>query len=152
MTKKNALSKKEIKEFSIFFEKYQYEVNKKDLIFKVKDEKGIEYLEQSGKIIFFIINNELIPSFDIVENLNLKKIFIDKNAVKFIYSGADLMKPGIIEIEDGIKKDEIVLIALKEPFIPVEYGISNFDFEEMKSMDSGKVVRNLKIRKYLSKD
>ena len=34
---------------------------------------------------------------------NLKKIAVDMGAVKFVVSGADIMRPGIVEIEEGIE-------------------------------------------------
>ena len=73
----------------------------------------------------------------------LKKITVDMGAVKFVVNGADIMRPGIVEIEEGILKDEFVAVIDKNNQKPLAVGIALFSSEEMKSMTSGKVIKNI---------
>ena len=64
-------------------------------------------------------------------------------AVKFVVNGADVMRPGIVEIEEGIAKDEFVAVIDKNNKKPLAVGIALFSSEEMKGMNSGKVIKNI---------
>jgi predicted RNA-binding protein (TIGR00451 family) len=52
------------------------------------------------------------------------------------------MRPGITKIEDGIQKDEVVLV-LDPNNKPLATGIALFSSEEMKAMAKGKVIVNV---------
>ena len=64
-------------------------------------------------------------------------------AVKFIVNGADIMRPGIVEIEAGILKDELVSIIDKNNQKTLAVGIALFSSAEMKGMSLGKVIKNI---------
>lgn len=93
---------------------------------------------------FFYKDGRLLPCLKaLIKNNFLKKVAIDKGAVKFISSGADVMRPGITEIDKALKKGEIVSIVDSVYKIPVAIGEALFDGQEMASMKSGKVIKNL---------
>ena len=64
-------------------------------------------------------------------------------AIKFVINGADIMRPGITEIEEGIAKDELVVIIDERNKKPLVVGIALYDSAEMKKITSGKVVKNI---------
>ena len=64
-------------------------------------------------------------------------------AIRFVVNGADIMRPGIVEIEAGIKKDDFVAVVDKNNQKPLAVGIALFSSEEMKAMSSGKVIKNI---------
>ena len=64
-------------------------------------------------------------------------------AVRFVVNGADVMRPGIVEIEDGISKDDLVSVIDKNNRKPLAVGIALFSAEEMKAMSTGKVIKNI---------
>ncbi|MFH2106626.1 MAG: PUA domain-containing protein [Candidatus Micrarchaeota archaeon] len=72
----------------------------------------------------------------------IKKISVDEGAIKFVLAGAHIMRPGITKIEDGIQKDEVVII-LDHNNKPLATGIALFTSEEMKAMAKGKVIVNV---------
>ena len=66
----------------------------------------------------------------------LPKIIIHDNSVDAICHGANLMKPGIVELDSEIKKDDFVLIkSLKDEAIAV--GKAKLTTEEMVHMQKG---------------
>ena len=77
------------------------------------------------------------------ENNVLKKITVDMGAVKFVVNGADIMRPGIVEIEDGIMKNDFVAVVDVNNKKPLAVGIALYDAYEMKGMKNGKAVKNI---------
>lgn len=76
--------------------------------------------------------------------LTYKKIVIRKKAADALRSGAQLMAPGILEIEDGIKKDDLVLFYSQEnKFIGI--GISLYNSKELKQKKKGLIVKTERI-------
>ena len=64
-------------------------------------------------------------------------------AVPFLVKGADAMRPGIVEIEAGINKDDVVAIIDQNHKKPLAVGIALFNTAEMRSLASGKVIKNI---------
>ena len=101
MVKLLTLSKKEIKKINL---ENNLNINLKSLVKLIDD----FYLSVDNNILFFKYNNNFIPSLK-SDLMNLKTVTIDMPAVPFICKGADLMKPGIVELDD-FEKDEFVAI------------------------------------------
>jgi len=142
------LSKKEIKELiSEIEEKFGITelLSKKDNV--VREDS---FLNVNEKIIFFYNNEQLIPTLKLIISLgdklsktNIKKIIVDMGAIKFVINGADIMRPGITEIEEGINKDNFVVILDEQHKKPLAIGISLMNSEELKAANSGKVIKNI---------
>ena len=64
-------------------------------------------------------------------------------AVKFIINGADVMRPGITDIEDGIRKDDFIVIIDQNNKKPLAVGIALFNSEEMRALPKGKVIKTI---------
>lgn len=86
-----------------------------------------------------------IPMLNFLANNDfpIKYVVVDAGAIKFISSGADVMRPGIVEIDPNIKKDEFIAIKEINHKKTLAIGIALFDGQEMQSMDSGKVVKSI---------
>lgn len=114
-------------------------LNKKDIVAEID---GIVFLKDEP--ILFLQKDEFVPTLKLIlKHDKLKKITIDMPAVKFIISGANVMRPGIKEIDDNIKKGEIITIADEVHKKPIAIGMALFDSEEMKKLEKGIVVNNL---------
>jgi PUA-domain protein len=137
---KRAMNNKEVKEFlEQIKDLFGLEFSKKDKI--DRDEDIILINNESA---FFYYGSKLIPSLKLIlKNNFLKKITVDMGAIKFVVSGADVMRPGITNIEEGIQKEEIVSIIDINHSKPLAIGITLFSGDDMKSMSSGKVIKNL---------
>ena len=112
----------------------------------------VELLEQdkvrvitiNKEIAFFYHEDRLMPTLQYLQHHQLlKKITIDMGAVKFIVNGADVMRPGIVEIEEGITKEDVIVIIDQKNKKPLAVGITLFTTEEMRSMAKGKVIRTI---------
>ncbi len=142
--KRQHLSNKEIKQLNQqLLEFYHLDnfLNKKDKIELIEDEHRLVVV--NNEFHFFYLQEKPIPTLKlIIKNNFLPKVIIDMPAVKFIANGADVMRPGIKEI-DNIKKDQIIVIVDETHQKPLAIGEALFSSEEMKNLDSGKVIKNL---------
>ena len=103
----------------------------------------------------YAINNELklwkstegyLPVLTLLLNnrVDLKTVIVDMGAVRFVtINKADIMRPGITEIDLSIKKGDIVQIVDETHKKPLAIGKALFNAKEMKAKTSGKVIINL---------
>jgi len=139
---RKSISKSEIKELN---EKLKDKFNV-DLLSKKDDVEIIndEVIFVNKEPYFFYDGSELIPTLKLILKENfLKKIIVDMGAVKFVVNGADIMRPGIVFIEEDIKKDDVIVVLDTENKKPLAIGQALFDSKEMDSQTGGKVVKNL---------
>ena len=97
---------------------------------------------------FFYHQDKIIPTLksllDCADIFNaIKKAVVDMGAVKFVTSGADIMRPGIVETDEGIKKGDAIAIVDVDNRKPLAVGIAMFSSEEIPEMKSGKVVKSI---------
>ncbi|MFC1697982.1 DUF1947 domain-containing protein [Nanoarchaeota archaeon] len=139
-----SLSKSDIKQInSKLEEKYGISpLHKKDRVQLVEDE--MSYLMVNNEIMFIYLNDELIPTIKTLMKENfLKQIVVDMGSIKFLTGGADLMRPGIVEIPDGIKEGDVISCVDENNKRVLIIGVAMFNSEEMRAKDSGKVVKNI---------
>lgn len=134
------------KEFQEELDTYNYslKVSKKDTV-ELSETETTKIILLNKQPAFFYRSEKLIPHLKLLQahpNL-LKKIVVDMGAVKFMVSGADVMRPGIIDIEAGISKDDLVVVVDVTNRKPLAVGIALFNSEEMQAMTSGKVIKNI---------
>ena len=141
--KKITLSKKDKKEINKGIEQIfmvSSFFKKTDVVSIVDD----TYLIRDGKLIFFYKDDKLVPSLKLLmEELLLKKIIVDMGAVKFVVKGADIMRPGIVSVDEGIKINDFVVIVDENNKKPLAIGIVLLSGEDLISADGGKVVLNI---------
>ncbi|PIN81654.1 RNA-binding protein [Candidatus Woesearchaeota archaeon CG10_big_fil_rev_8_21_14_0_10_30_7] len=136
------LSKTEIKELNqklnVSYNLNEF-FNKKDLVILEDD-----LIKKDNEIYFFYKNNTPIPSLKLLlKNNFLNKITVDMGAVKFVTNGADIMRPGILKVEDKIKKGDFIVIVDETHSKPLAVGKSLFNSEALRSQTSGKSVENI---------
>ena len=143
--KRKTLSKKEIKQINEKIEKYNFKFDKKEIVECIEDEK-FKFIKNNDHILFFYLNEKIIPSLRLIleqENLSIKKITVDMGAIKFVVNGADIMRPGIVNIEEDISENDIVIIIDENNKKPLAIGKSLLNSKDMKEKKKGKVVKNL---------
>ncbi len=134
------LSNKEKKELALKLPN-GYEINKKDII---KEDGNLIYLDDDKFLIIDKIdkkNNNYLPHLKSIPKEFYKIVKIDRGAIPFIIKGADLMRPGIRFIDDGINKDDIVMVVDEEHNKLLALGFSLFNSEEMKEQKTGKSIK-----------
>ena len=130
------------KEANKLLESYQVNLGKKDQVELAEDEG--KFIIINGEFSFFYYGDRLVPTLRYLQHQEiLRKISVNMGAVKFIVNGADVMRPGIVEIDSGIKKDDFVAVVDEQNKKPLVIGIALFDAEEMKQQTSGKAIKNI---------
>lgn len=115
---------------------------------------NIELILTEAGDTLYAVNNELtlwksedgyIPVLTLLldNKVDLKTIVVDKGAIRFVTNGADIMRPGITEIDASIKKGDIMQIVDENHKRPLAVGKALFNAKEMEAKTSGKVVKNL---------
>jgi PUA domain protein len=77
------------------------------------------------------------------KQVDLKKIVVDKGAIRFVTNAADVMRPGITYIDPSIKKDDIVVIVDENHDRALAIGKAMLNADQMQETKAGKVVKNL---------
>ena len=86
----------------------------------------------------------LLPSlkFDAVLNA-LPRIIVDMGAVPHVANGAQIMRPGISQIEGRFVKDALIVILDEKYRKTIALGIADVDSNTMQSMSRGRVISNI---------
>ena len=123
-------------------EQYNLSISKKDQVELVEDKFRIILINKKPALFYY--EEQLVPTLKFLqENKVLKTIIVDMGAVKFVVNGADVMRPGIVEIEEGIVKNDFVAVVDVNNKKPLAVGIALYDAYEMKGMKNGKAVKNI---------
>lgn len=70
------------------------------------------------------------------------KVAVDMGAIRFVANGADIMRPGIVFVEDGISPGSPVLVVDEKHGKTLAIGVSMLSSEELRASSGGKVVKN----------
>jgi len=133
--------------------KYSEELKEKlgDSLFNLEEPVDIADTDE-GEVV--IVNNELVATFFdgeifptikglLTMNSTKKFVTVDMGAVEFVYNGADIMAPGIVNADENIMKGEMVWIREVEHKKPLAVGRALTNGKEMIESEEGKVVKNL---------
>ena len=111
-------------------------------VFETGFYKNIQFIFINNKPYFMFYKDRIV--FTIIGlykyKYNYKKIIIDMEAVKFITKGADLMIPGIIDVDENIQSSDIVCICDEKNKKPLALGIAVISGEEIIKKEKGKAV------------
>ena len=132
-----------VKELNKRIEHFEVSYHKKDQVVLLEDDK-YKLILVNKKPEFFYYQDKVVPTLKLLQKKEvLKTITVDMGAVKFVINGADIMRPGIVDIEDGINENDFIVIVDVNNQKPLAVGIALLDSEEMRSATSGKVIKNI---------
>lgn len=99
----------------------------------------------NDSIDFLIHDNKVVFTLQGVGKYKPRTNFvvIDMGAVGFITKGADVMAPGIIDVDEAIQKDDLVWICDEKHRKPLAIGVALMSGEEMKTKKQGKAIKTL---------
>lgn len=112
----------------------------------------VESTETQAGEVFLIGGRPLLASYKGVflptlmfdEALNrLPKIVVNMGAVPHVCNGADVMAPGVVRIEGEFQADEFLLVIDERHRKPLAIGLALFNSGDMKSLEQGRIVKNL---------
>jgi len=104
----------------------------------------------NGKALFVERSNKIVPSILNKEALDmLPSIIVDQGAIPYICNGADVMAPGITEIQGEFPPEALTVIREEKYEKALAIGIAIIGSEDMKKQTRGRVVENIH---YISDD
>lgn len=74
-------------------------------------------------------------------NADRRFITVDKGAIPYVAKGADVMRPGVVAFDEGIKKGDLVVVNEETHKKALAIGIALWSGEEFKSNKSGKCIK-----------
>ncbi|ALV63087.1 conserved protein with predicted RNA binding PUA domain [Thermococcus sp. 2319x1] len=152
---KHPLSKKEVKKIMeeiarIFGEEVAGKlISKNDQVLVGEFDATTQILFVNGKPRFIrrekLIFPLVITLYEISDKEDLRKwkrrVVVDQGAVPYILNGADVMAPGIVDADEGIKEGDFVFVVEEEYGRPLAIGIALMDGKTMKEKTKGKAVK-----------
>lgn len=143
---KKQLSKSDVEKINLEIQQQLNKANffsKKDQLMLVED-NHILYIIKDKIPFFFYHEGKVIPTLKLLlQQPFLKQVIVDMGAVKFVTSGADVMRPGITDLDHSVKKDELVVVIDVNHKKPLCVARALFSGEEIFTMKQGKVLKNL---------
>lgn len=138
---RKSLRKAEIRDLNSQISYLGMEISKRSKV-EVLDDRTV-FVDEEPR--FFYAENKTSPTLRLLLETPeiLKEVVVDMGAVKYVTNGADIMRPGIVEISPGIARGDIVAVVDERNKKPLAVGEALFDAEKMSNMDSGKVIKNL---------
>ncbi len=119
------------------------ELTKKDQCI-LKEKNNTKIISINNIPSFFYYQEKLVPTLQYLQkNVVLKKITIDMGAIKFVINGADIMRPGVTDVEDDIQPHEPIVIVDQTHEKPLSVGIALFSSDEIMDQKQGKVIKNI---------
>ncbi|MGC8568560.1 MAG: PUA domain-containing protein [Nitrososphaeria archaeon] len=116
--------------------------------FEFTPEKKLEVDEKTSVLIgdgFFVLQEDLVFPFILDRRTaQLPEVEVDAGAVPHVLNGASIMRPGIVKVEEGVKRGSVVRVTNGGRILCV--GLSMYDREELLSASKGVVVKNLHRR------
>jgi PUA-domain protein len=97
---------------------------------------SIDFMMQNNKVVFTL---QGLMKYQPKTNF----VVVDMGAVVFITKGADVMAPGITDVDLMIQKDDLVWICDEKHRKPLAVGVALMNGEEMKTKKPGKAVKTL---------
>ncbi|MFW9927610.1 MAG: PUA domain-containing protein [Candidatus Thorarchaeota archaeon] len=106
---------------------------------------GSRILLLNGEIIFFEHDGRMFPALRALLHglIDVPRVTVDMGAVRFVVNGADIMRPGITEIDDRVKENGIVVIVDENHGKPLAVGVSKMSSEQLRAANQGKVIKSI---------
>ncbi len=106
---------------------------------------GTQVLLYENEILFFAKENRFYPTLHALLKgmVTVPKVTVDMGAIRFVVNGADIMRPGVTEVEASVRKDGIVAVVDQNHGKPLAVGIATMDADEMRDATKGKVVLSI---------
>ena len=85
-----------------------------------------------------------LKAFLHVDCRTLKRhVTVDMGAVPYVTNGADVMRPGITDIDESVEQGDFVVITEERHGKPLAIGEALYSSTDIKKMDQGKAILNI---------
>lgn len=111
----------------------------------VDTDKDITIILVNGKQAIMKVAGKYFPTVKGALRMDVDRnyVTVDKGGVEFIIKGADVMRPGVVDYDRGIKKGDFVIIIEESHRKPLAIGIALWDRKEFTERKTGKCVRTI---------
>lgn len=117
---------------------------KKKLQVEIYETEVAEIFVFNGRPLLARSNEKLYPTLSFKELFPvLPKIVVDMGAIPYVCKGADVMAPGVLNIKGEFEESDILLVVDERHSKPLALGLALFNFEEMKTIKHGKILKTL---------
>jgi PUA domain protein len=107
----------------------------------------VSVVTHGGTPTFLLWNDQVIPSLHLFLDLDVRtlanRVIVDMGAIRFVTNGADIMRPGIVDVSTTITENMFVIVGDERHGKPLAIGIALYDGGTIMAMDEGKVVKNV---------
>jgi PUA domain protein len=105
---------------------------------------GEQLILFDGKPLLFKAEGQLIPTLFFERYIaSAPKIAVDRGAIPHICNGADVMAPGVRNIEKSFPKEGFVVVVDETHGKPLAVGRALLDSETMRRTERGSIVKTL---------
>lgn len=98
-----------------------------------------------GDVIAFLHGDDIAPTLRslLVHPARRRHVTVDMGAVPFIYNGADVMSPGIVAADEGIRAGDLVWVRDEKHGKPLAVGVALLDGPAMARKEKGKAIETV---------
>jgi len=97
-----------------------------------------------GKPLLAHYKNSFLPTLMFERALNqLPRVVVNMGAVPHICNGADVMAPGVVQVEGEFQANEFILVVDERHRKPLAVGKALLNSKDLKTLKHGKTVKNL---------
>ncbi len=142
-TLKSSEAKQLLQDFKQRFARFPLDLQSKHKIEEVVIDEAKLYLMDNNPFAVSV-GSTLVPSLlneQVLKTLPL--IVVDMGAIPHICNGADVMRPGIREIQGEFEAGDAILVKDMRFGKPIAIGIAEASSESMREMSKGKAARNV---------
>ncbi len=141
------LSKRERKQLSrLLGELYGLDLDPESRVEKLVEDDS-ELIIIDGVASFIKLEGKYIPHLKILLRrptaLRVPRIVVDQGAVRPIARGADLMRPGIVEIEGDFEAGDVVVVVEPSRRLPLAVHRALYSRDQVETMEKGRVTKRL---------
>jgi len=146
--RRHFLKEKEVKKLLLDFSQ-RLKTNSEQLLgakthIEVNETEAAEIFFFNGKPLLARLDGELFPTLVFEEVFPfLPRIVVDMGAVPYVCKGADVMAPGVVNIQGEFKENDLLLVVDERHGKPLALGIALFNSQAMKNVKHGKIVKNI---------
>jgi PUA domain protein len=107
--------------------------------------KTMDIIYVNGTIIGLIVDGRPFLSVRGLLEYNPTRRFVtvDMGAVKFVYNGADVMAPGVIDADESISRGDFAWVRDERNLRPLAVGIALMGGKEMVAETAGKALESI---------
>ena len=98
----------------------------------------------NGEPLLFAVNDTYFPTIRGALKMRSKnkRVVVDMGAVKFVAGGADIMSPGIVDVDNTIRKGDLVIVCDEVHGKPLAIGRALINSDAMMG-NRGKAIKSI---------